>query len=52
MMDDVRTFHDGRVICVNVNNPENMASGAGRALLITPGGYYIAGDRGVLRKIE
>lgn len=52
IFDDVSTFHDGRVICVNVDNAGNRDKGLGRALLIDHGRYFVVSDKGILRELE
>ncbi|MBO4671764.1 MAG: metallophosphoesterase [Bacteroidales bacterium] len=49
---DVRTFHDGRVIGVNVDNPVNRRRHRGRALLIEDGRYFVVGDTGKQRELK
>ena len=49
---DVRTFHDGRVIGVNVDNPRNQRLHLGRALLIEGDRYFVVGDRGKKRELK
>lgn len=39
--EDVSFLHDGKVICVNVNNAYNMEHNLGRALLIQDGKYTV-----------
>lgn len=51
IFNDVRTFRNGRVICVNVNNARNRDRGLGRALLIEQGRYFVVGDKGKLREL-
>lgn len=51
IFEDVSTFHDQRVIDVNVNNAKNRVKGLGRGLLIENKNYLIVGDEGVLRKL-
>ena len=43
---NVSTFYEGRVIDVNVNNPENRKKHRSRALLIENGRYYSVTDQG------
>ena len=40
IMDNVQTFHKGRVYAVNVNNEKNFSSNQSRGLLITKKGIY------------
>lgn len=51
IFEDVSTFHDQRVIDVNVNNAKNRERGLGRGLLIEDKKYLIVGDEGMLRKL-
>lgn len=46
-----RTFYEGKVIGVNVDNKENKKKKMGRALLITKGKYYMAGDKGIIKEL-
>ena len=48
---DVRTFYDGRVIDVNVDNAVNRRKRRSRALLIENGCYYSVTDRGKRKKL-
>ena len=52
IFDDISTFHDGQVICVNVDNAENREKERGRALLIDHGRYFVVGDKGIIRELE
>ena len=47
----VRTFYDGRVIDVNVDNVVNRKKKRTRALLIEDGNYYAVTDRGKRKKL-
>ena len=47
----VRTFYDGRVIDVNVDNVVNRKKKRSRALLIEDGIYYAVTDRGKRKKL-
>lgn len=47
----VRTFYDGRVIDVNVDNVVNRRKKRSRALLIEDGNYYSVTDRGKRKKL-
>jgi hypothetical protein len=47
----VRTFYDGRVIDVNVDNAVNRRKKRSRALLIEDGRYYSVTDRGKRKRI-
>ena len=47
----VRTFYDGRVIDVNVDNAVNRRKKRTRALLIEDGRYYAVTDRGKRKRI-
>ena len=47
----VRTFYDGRVIDVNVDNVVNRRKKRSRALLIENGCYYSVTDRGKRKKL-
>ena len=49
---DVRTFHNGKVIGVNVDNPANMRRRRGRALLIEGDRYFVVGDSGKQRELK
>lgn len=49
IFDDVSTFHDGRVIDVNVDNSKNRKYGLGRGLLIDGEKYMKVGDCGIQR---
>ena len=51
IFEDVSTFHDKRVIDVNVNNAKNQEKGLGRGLLIEGKKYMIVGDEGVQREL-
>ena len=51
IFDDVSSFHDKRVIDVNVNNAKNQEKGLGRGLLIENKKYKIVGDKGVQREL-
>lgn len=46
IFDDVSSFHEGRVIGVNVDNAENREKNRSRALLIENGVMYIIGNDG------
>lgn len=46
IFDDVSTFHEGRVIGVNVDNAENRKKNRSRALLIEDGKFWIIGNEG------
>ena len=48
---NVRTFYDGRVIDVNVDNPVNRKKRRSRALLIENGVYYSVTDRGKRKRL-
>ena len=48
---NVRTFYDGRVIDVNVDNAVNRRKRRSRALLIENGCYYSVTDRGKRKKL-
>ena len=48
---NVRTFYDGRVIDVNVDNPVNRKKRRSRALLIENGIYYSVTDRGKKKRL-
>ena len=48
---NVRTFYDGRVIDVNVDNPVNRKKRRSRALLIENGAYYSVTDRGKRKRL-
>lgn len=48
---NVRTFYDGRVIDVNVDNVVNRRKKRSRALLIENGCYYSVTDRGKRKKL-
>ena len=47
IFDEISTFYNGKVIAVNVDNPENMAKGTSRAILIQSDTLSIVGDNGV-----
>lgn len=47
--EDVSTFHDERVIDVNVDNSKNRENRLGRGLLIYGDKYIVVGDNGVQR---
>ena len=49
IFEDVSTFHDERVIDVNVNNSKNRDNGLGRGLLIEGDKYMKVGDCGIQR---
>ena len=51
IFEDVSTFHDKRVIDVNVNNAKNQEKGLGRGVLIEGKKYMIVGDEGVQREL-
>ena len=48
---NVRTFYDGRVIDVNVDNAVNRRKHRSRALLIENGNYFTVTDRGKRKQI-
>lgn len=48
--DDVTTFHEGRVVGVNVDNAENRKNNRSRALLIEDGTLWIIGNEGKRQK--
>lgn len=50
IFDDISSFHEGRVIGVNVDNAENRKENRSRALLIEDGVLWIIGNDG--RKIK
>ena len=50
IFEDVSSFHDGSVICVNVDNRKNRDKGRGRALLIDHNRYFIVGDKGIIKE--
>ena len=49
---DISTFHDGRVIAVNVQNELNRRKNRGRAVLIEGSRISVVGNRGVKRVLE
>lgn len=49
---DISTFHDGRVIAVNVQNDLNRRKNRGRAVLIEGSRISVVGNRGVKRVLE
>jgi len=49
---DISTFHDGRVIAVNVQNERNRRKNRGRAVLIEGSRISVVGNRGVKRVLE
>ena len=49
---NVSTFYDGRVIDVNVNNPENRRKHRSRALLIENGRYFTVTDNGKRKQLR
>ena len=49
---DISTFHDGRVIAVNVQNERNRRKNRGRAVLIEGSRISVIGNRGVKRVLE
>ena len=49
---DISTFHDGRVIAVNVQNERNRKKNRGRAVLIEGSRISVVGNRGVKRVLE
>ncbi len=49
---NVRTFYDGRVIDVNVNNAVNRKKHRSRALLIENGRYYTVTDSGKRKQLR
>ena len=49
---DISTFHDGRVIAVNVQNELNRRKNRGRAVLIEGSRISVIGNRGVKRVLE
>ena len=49
---DISTFHDGRVIAVNVQNDLNRRKNRGRAVLIEGSRILVVGNRGVKRVLE
>ncbi len=49
---DISTFHDGKVIDVNVDNRVNERKHRGRALLIEGDRYFVVGDRGKKRELK
>ena len=49
---DIRSFYNGRVIGVNVDNKENREKKRGRALLIEGNRYLVVGDKGVQRTLR
>lgn len=49
---NVRTFYDGRVIDVNVNNAVNRKKHRSRALLIEKGRYYTVTDSGKRKQLK
>ena len=52
IFDDISTFHDGRVVCVNVDNRKNMEKRRGRGLLIEGDRYTVVGDNGRIRELH
>ena len=51
IFDDISSFHEGRVIGVNVDNKANREEGRGRALLIENGVFWIVDDKGKMKKL-
>ena len=49
---NVKTFYDGRVIDVNVNNAENRRKHRSRALLIENGQYFSVTDNGKRKQLR
>lgn len=51
IFEDISSFHNGRVIGVNVDNLENRNAGRGRALLIENDEFWIVDDKGKMKEI-
>lgn len=51
IFEDVTTFHDGRLVDVNVDNRVNMEKQLGRALLVEGDRYIVVGDKGRIRDL-
>lgn len=49
---DIKSFYQGRVIAVNVDNLENYNHQRGRAVLIEDDKIYVVGDKGIKRQIK
>lgn len=48
---DISAFYGGRVIGVNVDNKKNQEKGRGRGILVEGDKIYVAGDKGIMKKI-
>lgn len=49
---DIKSFYQGRVIAVNVDNLENYHHQRGRAVVIEDDKIYVVGDKGIKRQIK
>lgn len=52
IFDEPRTFHEGRVIGVNVDNKKNREAGRGRAVLMENDVFWIVDERGKMRRLS
>lgn len=49
---DIRSFYNGKVVTVNVDNQENFEEVLGRGILIENNNTYVISDKGILRRLD